>query len=263
MATVISRSASVEPARPGAGFATRRQRVLSAGASALAVAGMAGLLWSGLRVDQVAQAARSLIAVDLVPPPPSPTPSPTPPPKPAAKSAPKGDPGERNLKNKATQIVAVKPPVLIVKPPPVAVATTAANTGNASQSGQSDRAGPGQGAGGAGNGLGGGGDGGDGDGIAAVGPKRIRGRLSYGDLPDGLRERMEEVHLETDCIIGADGSVNACRVVRSSGYRAVDALVCDLLEQRYFYRPAVNARGRAISVHWLQNHYFIPNEERR
>jgi len=241
-------------------YVSQENRAASAIASSAIVAGIGAMLMFGLQAGHVAEATRALVALDILPPKPTPSPSPTPPPKPSEKSAPKGAPGERNLKNKATQIVAVKPPILIVPPPPVVVATTAANTGNATQSGMSDRPGPGQGAGGYGSGLGGGGDGGDGDGAVATGPKRIRGRLAYDDLPEDIKERMEEVRLETDCIIQADGRVTDCRIVRSSGYRSVDQMTCDLIERRYVYRPALNARGRPISVHWLQNHFFIPDD---
>ncbi|HUQ13468.1 MAG TPA: energy transducer TonB [Novosphingobium sp.] len=242
-------------------YASTQNRAVSAIASAAIVAGIGAMLLMGLQAGHVAAVAQSLIALDLPPPRPSPTPTPTPPPK-AAKSAPKGDPGERNLKNKATQIVAPKPPLVIVPPPPVPVATTPANTGSATQSGASDRPGAGQGAGNYGSGLGGGGAGGDGGGLS-LGPRRIRGRLAYGDLPDDIRDRMEEVRLETDAIIQADGHVTDCRVVRSSGYRSVDAMTCDLLERRYFYRAAQDARGTPVSVHWQQRHFFIPDDRPR
>ena len=152
----------------------------------------------GLRADEIARAAEALVAVNLPEPRPSPSPTPTPPPK-AAKAAPKGDPGTRNLRNKATQIVAVKPPILIVPPPPVVVATTHANTGNATQSGMSDRHGPGQGAGNSGDGLGGGGTGGSGTGVAVSGPRKIRGRMSFDDLPDGMLDPGEEAVVGVRC----------------------------------------------------------------
>lgn len=208
------------------------------------------MLVLGLRPGEVVEAARSLVAIDLVPPRPSPTPSPTPPPRPSAKSAPKGDPGQRNLKNKATQIVAVKPPIVIVKPPPVVVATTPANVGNATQSGMSDRPGPGQGAGNYGNGLGGGGDG---DGVA-VDPRAIRDRLSIKDLPQDLAEPGSVIEVTTDFIIQPDGHPTNCRVTQSSGYPSFDRTVCALIERRFLYRPALNKFGRPVPMHALVNH---------
>ena len=242
-------------------YASQQNRTVSALASTAIVAGMGAMLLFGLQAGRVAQvAAQSLVALNIAPPRPTPSPTPPPPP-PSAKSAPKGDPGKRNLKNKATQIVAVKPPIVLVKPPPVVVATTPANTGNATQSGMSDRPGPGQGAGNYGDGRGGGGMGGDGVGMPGGSPpKRIRGRINYEDLPDEIRARMEEINLETDYIIETDGRVTNCKVVRSSGYRAVDSLACRIFEQRYLYRPERDHRGRPVRTHWGQNHFFIPDE---
>ena len=65
------------------------------------------MLLFGLQAGRAEQVKDALVAVNLLPPRPTPTPTPTPPPKVTQKSAPKGDPGQRNLKNKATQIVAI------------------------------------------------------------------------------------------------------------------------------------------------------------
>ena len=242
-------------------YASRHNRTLSALASAAMVGGLGALLLSGLQAGRVVEAARSLVAVDLVPPRPTPSPSPTPPPKTSAKSAAKGDPGKRNLKNKATQIVAVKPPIVIVKPPPVVVATTPANTGNATQSGMSDRAGPGQGAGDYGNGLGGGGTGGNGDGVAVVGPRRIRGRLSFDDLPEGVLFPGESATVAVLYTVEADGRVTGCRAERSSGHRDLDALTCRLIERRFVYRPARDRSGRPVRSLVGENHTWELDEE--
>lgn len=220
------------------------------------------MLLFGLQAGRVAQATQALVAIDLLPPRPSPTPSPTPPPKKSEKSAPKGDPGQRNLKNKATQIVAVKPPIVILKPPPVVVATTPANIGNATQSGASDRAGPGQGAGGFGNGLGGGGNGGDGNGNdAETGPRRLRGRLAFEDMPEGVLDEGETARVEVRYAVEVDGSVTGCRPVRSSGYPSIDATACRLIERRYRYRPALNRAGRPVRSIVEENHTWVLDED--
>jgi len=242
-------------------YAPPRQRTASALASAVLVGGIAALLLSGLQAGGVVPGQAALVAIDLLPPRPSPTPTPTPPPKPSAKTAPKGDPGERNLRNKATQIVAAKPPIVIVKPPPVVVATTPANLGNATQSGMSDRPGPGQGAGAYGNGLGGGGDGGNGDGVAVVGPRRIRGRLSFDDLPDGVLYPGETATVAVLYTVEADGRVTGCRAERSSGHRSLDALTCRLIERRFVYRPARDRYGRNVASVVGENHTWELDEE--
>ena len=216
-------------------YASQQNRTVSALASTAMVAGMGAMLLWGLQAGRVAEvAAQSLVALNITPPRPTPSPTPPPPP-PSAKSAPKGDPGERNLKNKATQIVAEKPPILLVPPPPVVVATTPANVGNATQSGMSDRPGPGQGAGNYGDGLGGGGDDGGGDGVAEVGPRKIRGRLAFEDLPDDALLPGQEARVAVRYTVEVDGRTTGCRAARSSGFPRIDSLACRLIERRYLF----------------------------
>lgn len=243
-------------------YAPHDNRAISALASTAIVAGIGAMLMFGLQAGRVEQVTRALEAINLLPPHPSPTPTPTPPPKVTQKSAPKGDPGQRNLKNEATQIVAVVPPILIVPPPPVVVATTPANTGNATQSGASDRAGPGQGAGGYGNGLGGGGNGGNGDGINQEAPPRpIRDRLAYKYIPDDVGEPGETVSLGVVYIVNPDGHVSNCRVDRTSGYPRFDRLACQLIEERFLFRPARDRTGRPVATRVGQDHYWeIPRD---
>lgn len=241
-------------------YAAQQNRTVSALASTAVVAGMGAMLLWGLQAGRVAEvAAQSLVALNIAPP--RPTPSPTPPPPPSKKSAPKGDPGQRNLKNKATQIVAVKPPIVLLKPPPVVVATTPANTGNATQSGMSDRPGPGQGAGNYGDGLGGGGDGGDGDGVAETGPRKIRGRLSFDDLPDDALLPGQEAKVEVRYTVEVNGRTTGCRPVRSSGFPRIDSLACRLIERRYVFRPALNRAGRPVRSIVEENHTWVLDEE--
>ena len=238
-------------------YASHDNRAVSALASIAIVAGIGAMMVFGLQAGRIEQVTQALEAIDLIPPQPSPTPTPTPPPKVTQKSAPKGDPGQHNLKNQATQIVAVKPPVIILEPPPVVVATTPANVGNATQSGASDRAGPGQGAGGFGSGLGGGGNGGDGDGINQEAPPRpIRDRLAYKYIPDDVGEPGETVSLGVVYIVGPDGHVSNCKVDRTSGYPRFDRLACQLIEERFLFRPARDRSGRAVSTRVGQDHYW-------
>ncbi len=238
-------------------YASQDNRAVSALASTAIVAGIGAMLVFGLQAGRIVEATQALIAIDLPPPRPTPTPTPPPPPKKSEKSAPKGDPGQRNLKNKATQIVAIVPPILIVPPPPVVVATTPANTGNATQSGASDRAGPGQGAGGYGNGLGGGGNGGDGDGInREASPRPIRDRLAYKYIPEDVGEPGETVSMGVVYMVNPDGHVSNCRVDRSSGYPRFDRLACQLIEERFLFRPARDRTGQAIATRVGQDHFW-------
>ena len=246
-------------------YASDNNRAVSALASTAIVAGIGAMLVFGLQAGAIVKATQALVAIDLIAPPPTPTPTPPPPPKKSEKSAPKGDPGQRNLMNKATQIVAIKPPIVILTPPPVVVATTPANTGNATQSGASDRAGSGQGAGGFGNGLGGGGNGGDGDGISQASPPRpIRDKLAYKYIPEDVGEPGETVSLGVVYVIGPDGHVTNCHVDRSSGYPRFDRLACQLIEQIFLFRPARDRLGRPVSTNVGQDHYWeIPRDRGR
>lgn len=238
-------------------YASHNNRFASALASTAIVAGIGAMLVLGLQPGAIAAATQALVAVDLIPPRPTPTPTPPPPPKVTQKSAPKGDPGQRNLMNKATQIVAIKPPIILITPPPVVVATTPANTGNATQSGASDRAGAGQGAGGFGDGQGGGGNGGDGEGMDAASPPRpIRDKLAYKYIPDDVGEPGETVSLGVLYTVGPDGHVSNCHVDRSSGYPRFDRLACQLIEQIFLFRPAHDRSGRPVATKVGQDHYW-------
>ena len=46
--------------------------------------------------------------------------------------------------------------------------------------------------------------------------------------------------------VRSDGSVDRCRVVRSSGAALLDDLTCRLFTQRFRFRPATNAAGQPV-----------------
>lgn len=236
--------------------------MVSALASGTVVAGVIYALIMGLAYDVVAHGRDALISVFSDPPPPPPPPKPQPkreqPRRP--KPAPKDDAGARNLKNRATPVVA-KPVVPLIVPPPIVVATQA-GTGRAAQTGASDRPGPGQGAGGFGNGLGGGGTGGDGDGgVPAVGPRQIRGKLSFKDLPEGLLSPGSEASVGVRYVVEVDGRVSNCRATESSGYPQVDWTACRLIEQRFRYKPARDREGNAVRSAIVETHSWYIREE--
>jgi protein TonB len=121
-----------------------------------------------------------------------------------------------------------------------------AATGSARDAGASSQPGPGTGAGGEGSGAGAGrgGDGTGGGGIASR-ARRIAGALADSDYPGrGRRDRIESVSVRFT--VGADGSVGGCAVTESSGNPRLDAVTCGLIERRFRYRPATNARGEPV-----------------
>ncbi|MEO6152806.1 MAG: energy transducer TonB [Croceibacterium sp.] len=204
--------------------------------------------------------SQPLTSITFRPPHPPPPPLPTPPPPHHAAHKAKEKAAPQNIKKQATAIVA--PPVIqpLIPPPPVVVATQA-GVGAASNTGASAGRGPGQGVGGAGNGLGGGGggDSGDGDEDAVVGPRQIRGKLAYEDLPLGVLALGQKASVQVRFTVNVDGSTSNCHAVRPSGVATVDELVCRLIMQRFTYRPARDADGRPVRVEVMEWHTWVEN----
>jgi protein TonB len=197
--------------------------------------------------------------VDLIATRPDPPPPPRqPPPRATPQSAPTGSPAPRNLRNQASPVFA--PPVqpLLIVPPPI-VAAPLPGIGNAAQTGAADLAGPGTGAGGIGNGTGGGGTGGNGtgNGGAVKGPRQIRGRLGYSDLPQGLVAPGAEAAVGLRYTVNPDGTASNCRIDQSSGFPALDATACRLIEQRFRFRPAQDRAGKPVSSTVAEDHVWI------
>lgn len=245
-------------------YTSARTRVISALAALLIVAAGIAALVAGLAARMTAQERRQALAAIL--------PLRDPPEKPRTREVPakaestaaKGRPSPPNLRNKATQIVAPPPrlPPLIV-PPPVVTAPYA-GTGAATQSGASDRAGPGRGAGGIGDGDGGGGHGdGDGYGEGVTRPRQIRGRLRFSDLPPDLREQKAGGELKLQYRIGIDGRVSDCRILVSSGRPSLDATTCRLITERFRFRPSKDERGNPVPSIMVETHgwYWPPDAE--
>lgn len=245
-------------------YTSARTRVISALAALLIVAAGIAALVAGLAARMTAHERRQALAAIL--------PLRDPPEKPRTREVPakaestaaKGRPSPPNLRNKATQIVAPPPrlPPLIV-PPPVVTAPYA-GTGAATQSGASDRAGPGRGAGGIGDGDGGGGHGdGDGYGEGVTRPRQIRGRLRFSDLPPDLREQKAGGELKLQYRIGIDGRVSDCRILVSSGRPSLDATTCRLITERFRFRPSKDARGNPVPSIMVETHgwYWPPDAE--
>jgi protein TonB len=196
------------------------------------------------------------------PPKPQPAPSPTPTASPTqadkAQSARKRDRASpENLRNQATAVFAPVLPAVRTPPPIVAAPRPAA--GDASNTGNADRIGPGQGAGGEGDGTGGGGngDGGSGGGDAVTRPIQIRGKLHWSDLPEELRETRRGGELELTYRVNIDGRVSDCRITQSSGIPALDTRTCRLITERFRFRPSRNAAGRPVPSYIIESHGWL------
>lgn len=241
-------------------------QVLSAFASGAIVFGLALALALALRAGPIIERAESLVSVALSTEQVQKTPE-RERSVPSRAAAPKGDPAPRNLHNRATQVVAPPMPFAL-SPAPRIVTAPLANSGDAASSGASDLPGPGQGAGGIGDGFGGGGTGGDGTGRGAggepptVGPRRIRGKLAYSDIPPAmLPEGHGEVGVEVLYAVNQNGRVSECEIERSSGVGPLDALICRLIEQRFVFRPAKDRAGRAVRSRVAETHSWYGRPE--
>jgi protein TonB len=176
---------------------------------------------------------------------------------PERNTRPSGAAAPPNLKSRATEVQAPKPLVPVIVPPTIPVAEKAADGAQAT-SGAAPVAGPGTGAGGVGDGFGGGGDG-DGDGAGdrdATPPRQIRGRISNRDYPQNLSDAGIGGRVTVLYLVETDGRVADCDVVGSSGNQQLDQWTCQLIRQRFRFRPSLNGRGRPVPALIRENHYW-------
>ena len=228
-----------------------RERIASMAGVALFHAMLGYALLHGLGVDVVNRAEESLALFDVLDPPPPPPAKAAPPSKAEVDRArpkdPEGAASPANLRATPTAIVAPKPEIRL--PPPPIVAAPAAGEGNAAAAGAANVRGPGTGSGGQGTGLGSGlrGTGtGGGSGGSGARARWVRGRISDADYPRRAFEAGIVGTVYLRFVVAPDGRVSDCAVTRSSGNAELDATTCRLIMQRFRYRPARNAQGKAI-----------------
>lgn len=230
-----------------------RQKALSGGGALLAVAAIGLGLASGLDLDVVRRASEAITAI-AIPVPPPPREEAVPSKTPSEKAS-----GKASAANKRTKAAAVAapPPKLPPIAPPVAAAPRP-DAGSAPSAGASPEPGPGSGAGGRGDGTGAGGSGsGTGGGTKAVWRS---GTIRDRDYPREASRAKAGGEVEVRFTIEASGRVTGCRVSRSSGDASLDRTTCDLIEERFRFRPATNAAGEAIasSYGWRQSWWLEP-----
>ncbi len=179
----------------------------------------------------------------IVPPPAEPTRRETRKPKdPEGAAAP---PAKRNT---PTEVAAPKNKLPVQTPIPAAPLP---GQGSAPAAGAAPTPGPGTGRDGTGNGLGSGlsgnGTGGGGGGRARP-AVQIVGDIGNRDYPRAAVDAQASGVVGFRFTVDPDGAVGSCRITRSSGNRALDATTCRLALDRFRFRPALDAAGRAISV---------------
>lgn len=156
-----------------------------------------------------------------------------------------------NLRTRPTEIVA-SPPLMPLPIEPV-VAAPKTDAGSDPSAGAARLAGPGFASGGPGTGVGSG-DAGDGDGGGGTPARWRSGRIRGDDFPPGVGDLETEVSLRTRYAVSAEGRVTECTIVRSSGNAILDETTCRLVKRRYRYKPARDARGKAIPAVVMENH---------
>lgn len=223
-----------------------RERAYALAAVVVVQSTLAAAIFSGLHVDVAhsGEAVQRLIAITLAKPPPPPPPLVHVVTKPrhrqaaAPKAAPVkigGSPGPKP---------AHAPPSVA---PVVAVKPTAAPSGGGTGSG------PGVGVG-AGGGRGGSGYG-DGDGGTDL--EQIAGEITSADYPKHLREAGVGGRVSFVFTVEPNGRVGRCTVTRSSGVPELDQLTCQLIQQRFVYRPSTDRYGRPIEDEVEGDHDWV------
>ncbi len=191
----------------------------------------------GLAVQFLPPAAPLTRLIELSLPPVPPPPTFVPQPKPAksraaaapALLAPKGGPqGSAKLKTLAPDVT--RSPI-----------TTTPAPGGGAGSGTAIGSGAGGGTGGNGNGDGAGGDDGGGE------LEQIAGSITNRDYPRALGQAGIGGTVELTFMVEVTGRVGRCTVTRSSGSPELDQLTCQLVQQRFRFRPATDRNGRPVA----------------
>ena len=232
-----------------------RDRIGAATLAALLTAMLGYALFAGLTVRIVPGVQAALAAFDITPPPSEPPPPPVAE-KPAKAPRREGAAAPPNLTSRATDLVAPRPVVPIVTPP--LVTTLRAGPGSEPTSGNAPVLGPGTGSGGTGNGTGSGGAGnGEGGGGGGTAPRQIGGSISKRDYPRDLFAANIQGKVGVLYVVSPEGRVTDCEIEHSSGNAELDDATCDLIIQRFRFRPARDARGQPVESMIEENHTWV------
>ena len=180
----------------------------------------------------------ALSVIDLANPPPPPPPPPQRP-RPNPKE---GGSAPKNIKSKATPVVAPKPK--IETPPVQKIAASETPRQGAAPTQGASTAGPGTGAGGNGNGTGSG----SGDNGVAEPPHLATPVLGGRDIPHYLLDQWPPgapVFLRLR--VSPQGYVSECNVLRGTGNPSIDNAMCNIAHDRLRFRPALNRSGQAVA----------------
>jgi periplasmic protein TonB len=179
---------------------------------------------------------------------------PTPPPPPHRRQQSRltekvGGSAPKNVRSKATPVVAPKP---VIRLPPIQhiAASATPRAGTAPTQGAAEVVGPGTGAGGTGNGTGSGtGGSGSGAGGGIAEPPRLATPVLRGpDFPSSLLEQWPRgATVFMRLRIDARGNVAECMIDRGSGVPQIDGTLCNVAHDRLRFRPALDRSGQAVA----------------
>lgn len=214
-----------------------QQRITAIAGVAAVHAILAAVILAGLNVRAIRHAVETMTTIDVRQPPPPPPPEPS---KPAEQpSRAKLEEGAAGKKSVPAPIVA---PKSILPPANSVVAATVAGEGTRSSPGAAT-SGTATGAGGRGSGAGGGGDGD----TSRFTPARLIRNIGRRDYAAIAGSRMPVGSADVALLIGTDGSVTGCSLLRSSGDPAIDRKLCPILGYRLRFYPARNDGGQPIA----------------
>jgi protein TonB len=75
-------------------------------------------------------------------------------------------------------------------------------------------------------------------------PAELRsGSISSDDYPASALKVRAEGMVEVRYMVGPGGRVSSCAVQSSSGNAALDSATCSLVQRRFRFRPALDAKG--------------------
>ena len=81
-------------------------------------------------------------------------------------------------------------------------------------------------------------------------PASLRGYISTKDYPAEAFAKGEQGSVEFRVLVGIDGAVKSCTVVKSSGSSALDARTCAIMRERLRFLPARDDEGRPIEDYY-------------
>jgi len=225
---------------PAPALVRPRERLVALAAVALVQLTLGLVLLNGFRVDVLRQSeiVSRLIDITLPPPPPSPrTPVPAHQVERKTQAAPKAVPRPIGGSPGPVPSSAMPSPT-----PIVALHPSAPTPGGGSGTGPARGSGGGGGSGGNGTGDGGGG----------TDLEKIAGDILPSDYPRSLGEAGIGGTVSVTFTVETNGRVTGCRIIRSSGVPQLDAMTCQLMEQRFRFRPSTDRYGRPIrdEVDW-------------